>query len=397
MFYCINIENGKESIIWLSVNYIRKMITNIISAAEKAQTIDNKILITLAKLKEKLIAISHDSGACILSLDFKERLLLLELLNDEIEHIKKYTKPYYESVVQDRKMNSKCEFRCFRKKTKEEKNNQNQSDDIKAIFELLDTQRKFVENIWNSANKKIYLMEMVITDEEKFKLHSLVESRLRVELLGYNSGPFPEHTKYYAIDDWKEIKIKKQKIYALTTENGKDNGYDKTLNEGFKGKFFFDQSTFDKFYDKKNEKFNERDLSRCLQVAPYKECNKNEGTYRNSILCFDLQEEITVAGAICEANTAYGGGGAHQVYIDNIEELQNGNKIVLNQKESMDLKGTGVNFMVSSREWNDIDNKFILEMLEIEENGYKQSSCKRKPVSCGIVYISGDFFGNKKI
>lgn len=191
------------------------------------------------------------------------------------------------------------------------------------------------------------------------------------EVYGNVSGPIPELTKYYAIDEWEEIRLRKQRIYALTIENESCSSFDKVINMKYEGKFFFDQSTFDSFFDKKRNIFDARKLSRSLQVAPYKKEQHDKGKYRNSILCFDLKEEIKVPCATCEANIAYGGGGAYQIFIYDIKGMQLKNIIVLNKNESERLKRTGYNLTVSDEEWRKIEDIFVVHIRSIEQNGYK--------------------------
>ena len=106
-------------------------------------------------------------------------------------------------------------------------------------------------------------------------------------------------------------------------------------------------------------------------MAPYKKEQHDKGTYRNSILCFDLKEEIKVPCATCEANIAYGGGGAYQIFIDDIKGMQLKNIIVLNKNESERLKRTGYNLTVSDEEWREIEDIFVVHIRSIEQNGYK--------------------------
>ena len=382
------------------------MDSKIIDAAKKAQTINKEMLVMLASMISKLDKISYDSEEMILVLCVKEQLLLLEILNEEIEDTKDRVKRNAETIKQAIEINSKNKFLIYLKKLIGKKRRTTQIidknlegffEDLNELIWWLDVQSKFLKcsrKLVNGTNNCV--IKTRIIGKEKCELKCLIASKLQYQLYGYNSGPLPELTKYYAIDNWKEIKIEKQRIYAITTEKEDYSDCDRAIEGNFKGKFFFDQSTFDHFYDEDNKNFDAKKLSRCLQVAPYKKCQGDNGTYRNSILCFDLEGEITVAGAICEANTAYGGGGAHQVYIDNIEKLQHEGILTLNREESMKFKGKGIHASVSQDEWNNIDDAFVLRILKIAENGYRPLTYRDKEATWGIEdkkEISGDFFG----
>ena len=340
------------------------MDTERIRAAKNAQTLDSRLLIMLDNIKDKL-KIDTDLE---IELSIEEIILILDILNNEIQYIKKILKITVDSIEESRKNYN--EIQNYSDKLN------GFLDNLKPLFFLLDLIDKFYifdlidifKMFDKSVNNKI---KIKLTKEEISRLNGLIESRKMYEVYGNVSGPIPKLTKYYAVDEWKEIRLRKQRIYALSIENENWSSFDEAINMKYEGKFFFDQSTFDSFFDKKRNRFDARKLSRSLQVAPYKKEQYDKGIYRNSILCFDLKEEIEAPCATCEANIAYGGGGAHQIFIDDIKEMQLKNIIVLNKNESERLKRTGYNLTVSDEEWREIEDTFVVHIRSIEQNGYK--------------------------
>ena len=129
--------------------------------------------------------------------------------------------------------------------------------------------------------------------------------------------------EYNGKDTLATGRIKDNYIYVLVHD-----GQLNSLNNGepISAEYFFDQATYDQYVDPKTGNFDSKKLSEALQVKPYQSYDMMNGDghaeYRNSIACFKVNGTANVLMGYCEANTQFGGGGAHEAFIPDKESIQ---------------------------------------------------------------------------
>ena len=218
--------------------------------------------------------------------------------------------------------------------------------------------------------------------------------KVKKEQSYYIEGTY--RNEYTGFDVWKLGGIKQDnKIYALAHRGVVD-----ALRNGreIDPQFFIDKATVDEFVDQKTGRFDSRKLSESVQVKPYhnnimvdEDCY---ATYRNSIVCCDVNKEFEVPLGVCENNDQFGEGRAHQSYIprEMVNEMLKTGALVYNEADS--FIGTGYNFELSKSEYEDIEAK-SLERCDICEREGRIHFKEGKDESRHIEPIKGEMFGNE--
>lgn len=203
--------------------------------------------------------------------------------------------------------------------------------------------------------------------------------------------------EYNGKDNLEIGKIQDDHIYALV--------HDGQLNKLDQGEiapeYFFDQSTFDKYVDPKTGEFDSQALSEALQVQPFPDNATGDGAeYRTSIACFNVNGDIEAPMGYCEANTQFGGGGAHEVYIPHNESSQYQQSGALEYNKEASLINTGKNNNIDGESYRSIDNTSKARVDNCAENNTPhpdleqcQKDGRYKPFHENE-RINGDVFGN---
>ena len=144
----------------------------------------------------------------------------------------------------------------------------------------------------------------------------MTEEELLKKATQYQSFSPEKWNEYNGLDNLFIGNIKDDKIYALVHDGDLAD-----LNAGKSSsiEYFFDQATYDKYVDPQTGEFDAQKLSEALQVKPYQSDDMagkdGHAEYKNSIVCFKKNGEIKTPIGTCEANTQFGGGGAHEAFI----------------------------------------------------------------------------------
>ena len=176
--------------------------------------------------------------------------------------------------------------------------------------------------------------------------------------------------EYNGLDSFSMGSIHDDRIYALVHDG---NLADLEAGRSSGIEFFFDQATYDKYVDPSSGVFDAQALSEALQVKPFQSdamaMTDGHAEYRNSIACFDRNGEIETPLGVCEANTQFGGGGAHEAFIPEEESrsLQDSGALKYNSEASH--IHTGENYVVSADDYDRIQAASDERCENCEEKG----------------------------
>ena len=189
-----------------------------------------------------------------------------------------------------------------------------------------------------------------------------------------------KRNEYNGLDNLSIGYIQDKHLYALV--------HDGNLNDLKEGKpsrieYFFDQATYDKYVDSRTGKFDAKVLSEALQVKPYQssEMASTDGhaEYRYSIVCFDRKGDVKAAVGICEANTQFGGGGAHQAFIPaEVSEALQANGVLKYNSGASNIR-TGQNYIIGADDYGKIQAASDERCENCEEKGLEHpepEACK---------------------
>lgn len=163
--------------------------------------------------------------------------------------------------------------------------------------------------------------------------------------------------EYNGLDKMAVGNIQDTRIYALVHDG---NLADLKKGKALKIEYFFDRATYDKYVDPVTGKFDSKALSEALQVKPYQSpdmaVTDGHAEYRNSIACFDRRGDIRTPVGYCEANTQFGGGGAHQAFIPSSESKALQEKGILKYNAEASNIHTGTNYSIGADEYGKIQS-----------------------------------------
>ena len=210
--------------------------------------------------------------------------------------------------------------------------------------------------------------------------------------------------EYNGKDTLATGRIKDNYIYVLVHD-----GQLNSLNNGepISAEYFFDQATYDQYVDPKTGNFDSKKLSEALQVKPYQSYDMMNGDghaeYRNSIACFKVNGTANVLMGYCEANTQFGGGGAHEAFIPDKESIQYQESGILVYNRDKSLIHTGINNKVDSDAYAEIDVTSTIRVNNCKKNNAKHPNldqCKDDddyhPFESNE-HIAGSMFGNAQV
>ena len=201
-----------------------------------------------------------------------------------------------------------------------------------------------------------------------------VSDREKLEMVANEqsyTGTDPDANRFVGLDEFHCANIRKeQRLYAFKPAFFYDKlSREKTETVDFC--WFFDQATFDRLV--KGGKFNSREVAEYLQVDYWKNPRmpNSDAVYNDSILAFELKEDIRVPVGVCLANDQFGNGGASECYIpkDMVKQLQEDGLLVFDKDASMIHKGT--NTIIHDTRAKQIDEAVDQKMKFCKDNNQK--------------------------
>lgn len=213
-----------------------------------------------------------------------------------------------------------------------------------------------------------------MTDEEL--LH------LATEAQSFSLSGSIRRNEYNGLDNLSMGSIQDDRMYALV-HDGILNDLEAGNTAGIE--YFFDQATYDRYVDPVTGEFDAKALSEAMQVKPYRSSKMRSedghAEYRTSIVCFDRTGDIRTPVGVCEANTQFGGGGAHEAFIPAEESRALQANGTLRYNSAASNIHTGQNYSIGADEYRKIRVSSIKRRLNCKEKGLQhpeQEACQNE-------------------